>query len=82
MIRIYKTSDASFVLSQKQFRDSIPAIGSATSVGEAFDLVMDEHYTPSKGVTVRFDKDLEDQVSESGIPDVEKKDFISVSRYL
>ena len=82
MIRIYKTSEATFVLSRKQFKDTVPAIGRAETVGEAFDRVMDEHYTPSKGVSVKYDKDLKDAVLESGIPDVDEKDFINVTRYL
>ena len=82
MIRIYKTSDTTFVLSEKTFKDPVPAIASSDSVDEAFDLIMDEHYIPSKGVTVRFDRDLEDTVYESNIPDVDEKSFIDVKRYL
>lgn len=79
MIRIYKTAQTSFVLTQKEL--NIPLIDTAQNVDRAFDIIMDEHYSPSKGVTVRFDKELKDVVYDSGIPDVFEKDFINVNRY-
>lgn len=82
MIRIYQTSKTRFVLSEKKFDSSVSFIGTAKNVGEAFDTIMDEHYIPSEGVIVRFDRDLKDDVLESSIPDVFENDFISVKRYL
>ena len=81
MIHIYNTSKDTFVLSEKRFKETYPAAGSAETVNEAVAYVMDE-LCPPNGAFIKYDKDLREAVEESDIAEVEEKDFISVKRYL